>query len=243
MQSRFSNDPPEDGPPARWEAALFDLDGTLVDHFTTIYRACNRAFAEMGCPSVDYATVRSTVGGSIHITMQRLVGEDRATEAVERFRAHFDRTWTEDLRILPGARELLEGLRRVGVRTAVFTNKEGDRARAVTRHLGLDGLVDHVIGTEDTPWRKPDPAFTRHVLGKVDRPAEKSCLVGDSPFDAEAAHAVAMPVFLVGTGSHKPSELEGCGARGVFESLHTLAPPVFGFALNGTGMAAPVGNA
>ncbi|MEM9025627.1 MAG: HAD hydrolase-like protein, partial [Verrucomicrobiota bacterium] len=55
---------------------LFDLDGTLIDHFTTIHRAYAHTQKTLDLPVADYDTVRQKVGGSIHLTMKRLIGED-----------------------------------------------------------------------------------------------------------------------------------------------------------------------
>jgi phosphoglycolate phosphatase len=209
------------------EAVLFDLDGTLIDHFTTIHRSINYAFNELGVPEVSYERVRQTVGGSISITIRRLMGENQADEAVALFRTQFDKIWREDLKVLPGAEWLLKELRSMGLKTVIFTNKEGPRARRITEYLGWNHLVDGVIGTLDTPWKKPEPEFTRHVLKQLRAEPNHACLIGDSPFDLASAVCVNMPAYLVATGSHSIEELEQTNCQGSYSDLYELAELLF----------------
>lgn len=190
-------------------AVLFDLDGTLVDHFRSIYRAYAYAFEKLGLPHKDYPTVRATVGGSIQVTTRRLIGEDGPVEEVlALYREHFDEIWRDDLVVLPGAMELLAGCRQKGWKTAIFTNKEGFRARKVSDYLGLDAHLDLVIGTEDTPWRKPELEFTQHILDGLGVQASEAALIGDSPFDLKTARKAKLPCALVATGTHSKEQLD-----------------------------------
>ncbi|MFP6899844.1 MAG: HAD family hydrolase [Opitutales bacterium] len=201
---------------------FFDLDGTLIDQFKPIYRSYLHALEQLDLEPVDYETVKRTVGGSVDVTMERLIGPELAPRAVEIFLPYFDNIMFEDLIALPGAREILEALQAQGKRLAVFTNKRGDAARATLEHLELTSFLDEVIGANDTPWRKPQPEFSRHALEKMQSRAEESCLVGDSPFDLQSASVVGMPCHLVATGTHSLEQLAETDAASVHENLFEL---------------------
>ena len=215
-----------------YKAVLFDLDGTLIDQFGVIYRGYQYALSKLGLEPVTYGKVRASVGGSIAITFGKLIPQEYIEEAVQHFREEFDRTWQDDTTILPGAIWLLQELHSSGIRTCVFTNKEGDRSRRILRHLGMDAWLDGIFGTLDTPWRKPQPEFTRHVLEELGADPQHACMVGDSPYDVEAAAAAGMPCFTVPTGSHSVDQLqtETCSA-GVYPDLYALGEQVFGLSL------------
>ena len=153
---------------------LFDLDGTLIDHFTTIYKSVVFAQRELGLPETDYATVRATVGGSVPITLSKLCGEKNVPAAEPLFRQHFEEIIFDDVFILPGADWLLETLKKRGDKLGVFTNKYASHTRSVLAHLGLDQWLDVIIGTgdPDCPYRKPDPLFTAHALEQMDCASE-----------------------------------------------------------------------
>lgn len=211
-----------------FRAVLFDLDGTLIDHFTVIYRCYCHALREMGMHPVSFAEVKASVGGSIPITFGKLVPADKVEEGVRLYREEFDRIWHEDIGVLPGAPWLLKGLREQGLRIAIFTNKEGNRSRRIMAHIGLDQWVDEVIGTMDTEWRKPQPQFTQYALDKLGVDAVQTCIVGDSPYDVETGDAVGIPCYVVATGSHTPEQLRETNAVSVYDCLHSLGKHVFG---------------
>lgn len=211
------------------KAILYDLDGTLVDHFTAIHRAITHAQRAVGVAPSSYAQVRATVGGSIEVTMARLIGPELAPRAIPYYHEFFTQIMFEDLHPLPGAARLLEQLHARGLRQAVLTNKQGDTARAVVRHLGWDKWLELVLGTHDTPWRKPMGEFALHAVEKLGLAPADAVLVGDSPFDIEAAANAGVRCLAVATGSHTRAQLlaHQPAPEAVFEDLNQLAEQIF----------------
>lgn len=212
-----------------YQAVLFDLDGTLIDQFRVIYRGYQYALRKLSLAPVTYDKVRCSVGGSIHITFGKLIPQEHVEEAVGYFREEFDRIWHEDTDILPGAEWILKALKQKGLKLCVFTNKEGERSRTILRHLGMSDYLDAVFGTLDTPWRKPQPEFTRHVIKELGTHPGEACMVGDSPYDVESAEAGGLPCYTVATGSHSRDQLENeTRSAGVYPDLYQLGQAVFG---------------
>ncbi len=209
---------------------IFDLDGTLIDHFTTIYRCYAYAIEQMGLPLASYAKVRATVGGSVPVTMARLIGEAKAIEAVRYFHECFARTELEGIHPMPGMRWLVDGLQASGRVLSVFTNKEGPPSRRIITHLGLDGHFAEVFGTTDTPWRKPQPEATAHVLKTLEAAPEQTVLIGDSPFDIAAAVAGDVAALVVATGSHNLEELRASDPppAAAYATFYELGEAYFG---------------
>ncbi len=210
---------------------LLDLDGTMIDHFNVIYRCYTHALSTLGIEVPPFERVRRTVGGSMEVTMRNFVGEERHAEAVRLFREHFAVIFLDDLVVLPGALWLARELRGQGRRLAVFTNKQGPGSRRICDHLGLTEVLDGVFGSTDTPHKKPEIAFTRHVLETLGAVPEETCLIGDSPWDIEAARNAGFPCHTVTTGTHGRAELEEAGADTVFANLYELGHQVFGLPL------------
>ncbi|MGJ3243387.1 MAG: HAD family hydrolase [Opitutales bacterium] len=205
------------------KTVLYDLDGTLVDNFQAIYASYCHALEQLGLAPVSYDTLKATVGGSVPITMAKLIGEEQAREAVPHYDAYFAKHCLEGLFALPGARELVSALHKRGLRQGVFTNKSGCFARKIVKHLGWADAFAGVFGAEDTAWRKPQPAFTRHVIEQLGIDPATTLMIGDSPFDIAAARAGDLRVAVVGTGSHTVEQLATEEADGVYPDMPGLA--------------------
>lgn len=208
----------------RLRTVLFDLDGTLLDHFAAIQRSHAYTMRQLGLPEPTPAQVRAAVGGGLDLAITRLAGPEHLEAALAIYRPYWDATMLDDVQLLPGARGLLTTLKHGGAQTAVFTNKHGPSSRRVCAHLGLSGLLDGNFGATDTPWFKPAPEFAAHVLQALGAQTATTALVGDSPFDLVAARNAGFEFYGVTTGTHTAGELRAAGAEKIYPDLMALAP-------------------
>jgi len=207
----------------RFHTVFFDLDGTVVDAFTTIYRSYVHTLPLFGYPAPTMEQVRRAVGGGLEIAMSHFVPIELVADACK---VHVDYSETillDDAHLYPGALELISSLHARGVRTAILTNKIGDHARALTAHLGLDPHLDLVLGARDFESRKPSAEFTAEALRRLDSNADGACIVGDSPFDVQTGQNAGFPAFCVTTGTHDEAQLRAAGATAVHPDLVPLA--------------------
>lgn len=211
----------------RFHHVFFDLDGTLIDHFDAIHQSFVHAAQQLDLEPPSYEKVVATVGGSVPVTASRLFPKSNPETVSTLFESHFDTVMYDAVEINCGTEWLLQSLHEIGTQCVVFTNKRGDKARAICEHLGLSRWLSGIVGTGDTPWRKPEPEFTRHALRQFSAQVESSCLIGDSPFDEQAALCVGMPCFLVATGSHSFEHLCSEVESPVYPELHTIGHKVF----------------
>jgi phosphoglycolate phosphatase len=214
--------------PPKIQTVLFDLDGTLVDNFTAIHRTFSDVVRALGLPPVTCQDVINAVGGSIGVTMRRLVGEALAEEATRLYLQLFPTLMFEDLRIYDGVIPLLSALQSRGFQLAVYTNKTASTARHILEHLNMMHWFDSVFGTTEVPWCKPDPQFTRFVLDKLTADAATTVMIGDSPFDiATARNGKLAAVYCVTTGSHSAEKLAEHSPDGIFPGFAELGRAVF----------------
>jgi phosphoglycolate phosphatase len=191
--------------PHRFDAAIVDLDGTLIDTAGDFELALGLAMADLGLPALPMAFVRRTIGkGSENLIAQALreLGADAALhgQALARYQHHYLAINGRHAQLYPGAREGLAALQAAGLRLACLTNKPGAFAVPLLRAMGLDGFFLHTFGGDAFARKKPDPLpllETCRVLGTA--PA-RTLMVGDSSNDAEAARAAGCPVVLVPYG-------------------------------------------
>lgn len=201
---------------------LFDLDGTLVDHFAAIHRAHSHTMRQLGLPEPTLAQVHAAVGGGVELAISRIAGPERVREALAIYAPYWERTMLDDVALLPGARDLLESVHASGATLAVFTNKHGPSSRRICDHLGITRWLRGIFGAGDTPWLKPQREFTEHVLSQLGATASGGLMVGDSPWDVQVGQNSGFPAWCVTTGTHSASELMAAGAERVFPDLVAL---------------------
>jgi phosphoglycolate phosphatase len=209
-------------PPLPFRTVLFDLDGTLIDQFSAIHRSYTHALAHFGRPAPSRAQTRAAVGGGFDTALAKFFPAEEREEATRVYREYWDRTMLDDVVLMPGARELLAALREGGATLAVVSNKLGPSSRRICEHLGLQPYLQAVIGAKDTPWLKPEREFTQHVLAQLNADPASTLMVGDSPYDVQAAHVAALPAWCVSIGTHDEAQLKIAGADRVFASLPEL---------------------
>jgi len=207
----------------RFSAFLFDLDGTLIDEFATIHRRYAHTLAQLGRPVPAAAEVRAAVGGGLENGLSRFVPPSGLAEAMRIYRAYWQQTILDGVTLMPGAGELLRTLHGRGARLAVITNKPGFASRLICGHLGIGALVPVVGGADHTPRLKPQPEYTAHVLKLLGAVPAEALLIGDSPYDVQAASNAGMIAWCVTTGTHTAEELRVAGAEEVFADLPALS--------------------
>ena len=211
---------------------LFDLDGTLIDQFSAIHKSINHVQKYLGLRESTFIEVKKAVGGSIRLTLKRLFDEAELETLLPLFKEHFEAIMMDDVFILPGVIEFLEALKADDIQMAVFTNKIGPHARSTLKHLKMDHYFDCTLGAEDTPYRKPNPKFTKYILKSLDVDFSECCLIGDSPFDWETGVAVDIPVYLVASGTHSVAELEqSTKSDFIYKDIYALAKSLFNYNL------------
>jgi phosphoglycolate phosphatase len=210
----------------RFRTFLFDLDGTLIDHFTAIHRSHVHTLTQFGLPAPTKAQVLRAVGRGLEHAVEGLVSPDKRhliPQMLPVYRAYWEKTMLDDVTLLPGAVELLTALKKHGAQTAVFTNKHGPSARQVCAHLKIDGLLDGIFGAFDTPFLKPEQPFTDYVFAQLKADPKTALLIGDSPYDIQTAKAGGFPCWCVPTGTHTAEELRAAGADAVYLNLREVA--------------------
>ncbi|MDF9832610.1 phosphoglycolate phosphatase [Ereboglobus sp. PH5-5] len=221
----------------RFHTIFFDLDGTLLDHFEAIHRAHCHTRKHFGLSEPSMDEVHRAVGAGVDVAVTRIFAHDRpdlVSQALPVYKEFWDENMLDGVRLLAGARELLETLNRAGVCCAVLTNKHGPSSRKVCEHLGVAHLLKGIFGAADTPWLKPQNEFTAHALnalGKSDAAARVGnaggvpgvCLVGDSIYDAQTGVNGGFPCYCVTTGTHTAEALREAGAIEVHADLPELA--------------------
>ena len=210
---------------------FFDLDGTLVDNYDAITACVGDSIEPLGFPRPTREHIMRIVGGSIILTMEKLVGKRLAETAGRNYMERIGAMTFLGLREMPYASEILDLLNAAGARCVCLTNKSQKSAEEIACRLGLDKKLFATIGTTLLGPHKPSREFTEAAAQKVGADASTSIMVGDSPYDYLTAQNFGMPCLLVATGGNPAEELaELCPrAAGIYPGMEALARGYFGF--------------
>ena len=214
-------------PAQGWQAAIVDLDGTMVDTLGDFEAALALTLADLGHLPVPRAFIERTVGkGSEHLIRQTLaeVGAPAHAfdEALGRYQQHYLQVNGRHSEVYEGVEVGLRALQAVGLKLACLTNKPSAFARPLLKAKGLDGYFEQVFGGDAFERKKPDPLpllKTCQALGSL--PAA-TLMVGDSSNDARAARGAGCPVVLVSYGYNHGEPVAAAGADRVIDSLAAL---------------------
>ncbi|MDN8614699.1 phosphoglycolate phosphatase [Variovorax ginsengisoli] len=213
---------------SRFDAAIVDLDGTLVDTLGDFVVALNLMLRDLSLAAVEAPAVEAMVGkGSEHLiaSVLRHVGAAAALyeRAWDRYQHHYLAINGAHARVYEGVAAGLSALRARGLRLACLTNKPTAFALPLLAAKGLDGYFEQVFGGDAFERKKPDPLpllKTCEALGTL--PA-RTLMVGDSSNDARAARAAGCPVVLVSYGYNHGEPVRGVDADGFVDSLLELS--------------------
>ena len=188
------------------QAAVFDLDGVLVDSFATMREAFSIAYAEVVGPGTPPFEEYRRHMGLYFPDIMRKMGLPLAMEGpfIEASRRHACR-----VRVYDGVAEMLRSLRNAGLTIGVATGKHGWRARELLAAVGLSSTLDIVLGGDEVARPKPAPDIVEACLEKLGVSAEHAMYVGDAPADMRSARAagVRSVAALWGTDFQGPGPL------------------------------------
>ena len=206
---------------------LWDMDGTLVDTAELHYRAWVTLARDLGKPftRADFA---ATFGRRNPEIIRQVFDAAATGEEVERLGAQKEELYKAQARrgvsLLPGVRELLEGLHAAGFKQAIASSAPRGNLDLILQLTHIEPFLDAVVSMEDTQRGKPDPQVFLVAAAKLALPPHSCLVVEDAIAGVEAAKAGGMKCIAVTfVGHHDPEHLKAAGADLVVETLENLS--------------------
>ncbi|EGJ09288.1 MULTISPECIES: phosphoglycolate phosphatase [Rubrivivax] len=210
-----------------FDAAIVDLDGTLVDTVGDFELALGAALRDLGYAPVSRAFISRTVGKGTEHLIRRTLAEAGAPEALyetanERYREHYLRINGQASTVYPGAAEGVAALKARGLKLACVTNKPAAFAKPLLIAKGLSASFDITYGGDAFERKKPDPLPLLKACEALGTTPARTLMIGDSQNDAQAARAAGCPVVLVRYGYNHGEPVEAAGADAVVDRIDEL---------------------
>jgi HAD superfamily hydrolase (TIGR01549 family) len=175
---------------ARLRGVLLDVDGTLIDSNDAHASSWADTFREFGF-DVPFERVRPLVGKGGDKLLPELTGLDHESDLAERLYARrkevFNANYLPSLRAFDRAHELLARFKQDDLRLIVATSAQREELNKLLEQAGLEELVDRKTSSSDAEHSKPDPDIIEAALKRGELDASEAIMLGDTPYDVEAA--------------------------------------------------------
>ncbi len=199
---------------AELRAVLIDIDGTLIDSNEAHARAWADVLRPKGFDDVTWQRVLPLIGMGGDKLLPELTGIDPESQRAKRLfkerTEHFMSSYAPVLRAFPRVRELFEALQGRGLKRIIATSAGEDELDALLERAGIADLVTRETTADDAGGNsKPDPDVIHAALEKGGVSADEAVMLGDTPYDIEAAAGAGVPTIAVRSGGWGDGPLGG----------------------------------
>lgn len=206
-------------------AAVFDVDGTLVDTVDLHARAWQDAFRKWG-KDVDFIEVRSQIGKGGDQILPMFFSPDEVKhfgEEMSEWRGeHFKSVYLPQAKSFPKTRELFSALRERGVKLALASSAKKDELESYKKLANITDLVDAETSADEVENTKPHPDVFAAATEKLGIEPENAIAIGDSPFDAQSAGKIGLLTVGVLCGGFPEELLRAAGAVETYRAPEDL---------------------
>ncbi len=200
----------------KYDAVIFDLDGTLLNTLEDLMDSVNFALKRLGMPERSYEEIRHFVGNGVQCLMERSVPDGKENpkfeEAFRLFRDYYGVHCNDKTGLYPGITALLKALKEENFQMAILSNKYYEGVQRLREQYFKDYLTV-AIGEKEGIRKKPAPDTVLTALGELGISRERAVYVGDSEVDIATAANTGMDCIVVEWGFRTKQEQEEAGGR------------------------------
>ena len=204
-------------------AVILDVDGTLVDSNDAHAYAWVAAFADSGI-TVNFDKVRRCIGMGGDKLMPAVAAIEESTALGRKISARrgelFTTTYLPAVRPFPSTRELLERFLTDGFVLSVASSAREEELHELLERAGIADLIPHRTSADDAEHSKPDPDIVHAALCRAGVDKDEAMMVGDTPYDVEAASRAGISIVALECGGWSRETLTG--AIAVYQDLTDL---------------------
>lgn len=199
---------------------IFDIDGTLVDSVDLHAKAWQVAFGEFG-KDVSIASIRKQIGkGADQLLPVFFSPEElqRFGDELDKYRGDvFKREYLPHVKAFPRVRDLFLRIKQDGKLAALASSAKEDELETYKRIADIVDLVETETSSDDVERSKPYPDVFAAALKRFSAiPPDQAIVVGDTPYDSEAAGKLNLRTVGVRCGGWSATRLEQAGCIAVY---------------------------
>jgi HAD superfamily hydrolase (TIGR01509 family) len=209
------------------KAVIFDIDGTLIDSVDLHAQAWKEAFKHFG-KDIPYEDVRHQIGKGGDQLMPVFFSKEELKEfgsEMEKYRGRlFKRDFLPKVRPFPKVRELFETILSDGLSIALASSAKEEELKEYKKIAHIEDLVEEETSADDADKSKPHPDIFEAALERLGVEPGETIVVGDTPYDAQAAGKINLRTIGVLCGGFPEAELKAAGCTVIYKDpAHLLA--------------------
>lgn len=212
-----------------YKAAIFDMDGTILNTLQDLQNATNYALREHNFPERTYEEVRNFVGNGVQKLIERALPEGSSDETVQSVLASFKTYYkvhsTDTTAPYEGIPEAIKKLREAGIKTAVVSNKPDFGVQDLVKDF-FPNLFDAALGEKAGIAKKPAPDMVNSALDSLAVSKADSVYIGDSDVDFMTAKNSGLSFIGCSWGFKGRSFLEKLGAGTIVDNAEQLVQEI-----------------
>ena len=210
----------------KYQAVIFDIDGTLLDSVDLHAEAWRQVFGRHG-RDIPFDQIRAQIGKGSDQLLPVFLSREEVEESGEKLTAERSKLFKQEfmprVKPFPGVRPLFERLQGDGYKLALASSATKKELERYAKLLEIEDLIDGGASTDDAEKSKPEPDIFEAAVRKLSGVPTGTCLaVGDTPYDAEAAGKIGIRTVGVLCGGFPEADLRRAGAFAIFQGPEDL---------------------
>lgn len=202
------------------QAFIFDIDGTLIDSNDFHAEAWQKALAKKGF-EVPFDKIRQQIGKGADTLLPEFLTKaevEKYEEELGDLRGEiFKKEFLSRVKPFPQVRELFERIKADGIKIALASSANEEEVEAYQKIANIADLVEKTTSSDDAEASKPEPDIFQAALKLLGNPKPETVLVvGDTPYDAEAAIKAKLKTIGVLCGGFAKADLERAGCAAIY---------------------------
>jgi len=198
---------------------IFDLDGTIADAYTAIWKSLNFTRRRFGLGPVSYNEAKRKIGRGDRLFMEMFFPNDKMEEALDIYRKHHKKALVRYSKQKKNARRVLSRLRKKSNLLAVASNRPYYFTNVILKSLDMKKYFNIVACADRIGSVKPDPGILYYILHKLHVKTQDAVFIGDMDIDMETAKRAKMDAIFITGGSSSLNAVKKYKNKKVIKSL------------------------
>ena len=213
----------------KYDGVLLDFDGTIADTGEGIYDSVRYAVKAMGFDPLPEEIVHTFIGPPVFSSFKRALNlsDEDSAKAVEKYREQYIHDGIYRLRFYDGMENLLNDIKKSGIKLAVASSKPENFIVEILRYLKISDLFDFISAPESDRAPESKTALVEHAVKALGIDKSKAVMIGDRYFDIDGAKEAKVTSIGVTFGFGNRDELINSGADYIADNTEDIRRIIF----------------